>query len=918
MAEDQAPSFSKGQIQDVLNTRDALKEIQRSMVSMNKENKEFNKDFAQIYRSADNFAKAQETARKNTKSNNQLIKEANNLIGQSAKLNAQISLNETKRRNILKDINKIYAKAAKNDKELTASQKNKVRLLGIEVDELQNKSQHLADASDHAKSLGGTYKQLSNESMSMSRNIYGTLGGLSEMLKLDQNLTDGFSKANELQRERKIIALEEADLRDRMTKALVDYNKELKKQKKDPVSMDQFRSGKGMTRERLSKFGLDRYTEGRTGSAAGSTIKTAEQGMATSKSALGSTLTPILKGIGSMLKAFTKGLVLVKAMAFVAEAIQYAFFGADQEAVDLARSMNIGRDAGYQMRENMVKMQKSMSIVGTDIQPLVKFQLEFTKHTGTSARLNADQLETAILMTNQMGLTNDQAIHLIDNFKASGMGAREGLDALRQSYNQLYNSNQTAMNFNQLMDDITKDTELQYIFQTQGADAAMRNANAVRRTGLSLSQQRSMAEGTLDFEKTMTNQLELQMLTGKNINLNKAQELALQGRNGEAVAEMQKQMGQLTAEQQKNPLIMNKMLELLGMSREEYYAQQNAIREQNALLVAQQKAKDKFNKADFEFGQKYYDMLEEKGKQSVQSAIKFAYSKSEAEGKRVEDEIAAIEERMIKEGEAHATEEEQLALRKKAFKEFHETSLHNAKVRHGVASGEIKTLETQLSASEAFNAAMNELKTLLSTLVNSKSLQYLTDTLIDFVQRAKQVGFGRAMLGGGDSKEEIAEDNAARLETFNRKGIGEKSTAEDIKRALAVDLGNNAKRIDEAVLDSIAEKTSKEALREALNMLSAGQRGKKISSTGGGVTTIDDYLKNAETAGDFILRPGQPAIKYDKGDLVMGGTQLGMGGGKVEQLLEELLAETKAGKVIKMDAGAVGRSLQLNKSKMSY
>ena len=79
------------------------------MISMNKENKEFNKDFALIYKSADNFAKAQETARKNTKSNNQLIKEANNLLGQSAKLNAQISLNETKRRRILDDINKIYA-----------------------------------------------------------------------------------------------------------------------------------------------------------------------------------------------------------------------------------------------------------------------------------------------------------------------------------------------------------------------------------------------------------------------------------------------------------------------------------------------------------------------------------------------------------------------------------------------------------------------------------------------------------------------------------------------------------------------------------------------------------------------------------------------------------------------------------------
>ena len=913
---DERPIFSKGQLQDTLRTRDAIKDIQNSMKAMGMDTKSINGDFTAINRAANTFAVAQEKAKSSTKNVNQLLTKGNELIGRANKLVAEVSSKEQKRRENLRQIQILYNKQTRSGKELSAQEKARIKTLEATNVELQKESQSLLDAADHTKVLGQNFKNLASTSVELSKNVYGTLAGLSETLKLSHHITDGFEEANKLQRERKMIMLEEKDLLDNINLAYQDYQKEAGAA---AVSKEEFlKTGKGMTKTRMQRFGLDSFTEGRTGFAAADALGKSREGIQNTKSGLGSTLKPLLKGIGSMLKAFTKGLVLVKAMAFVAEAIQYAFFGADQEAVDLARSMNIGRDAGYQMRENIVKMQKDMKIVGTDVKSLVKFQLEFTKHTGTSARLNADQLETAMLMTQQMGLTNDQAIHLIDNFKASGMGAREGLDALRQSYNQLYNSNQTAMNFNQLMDDITKDTELQYIFQTQGADAAMRNANAVRRTGLSLAQQRSMAEGTLDFEKTMTNQLELQMLTGKNINLNKAQELALQGRNGEAVAEMQKQMGQLTAEQQKNPLIMNKMLELLGMSREEYYAQQNAIREQNALLAAQQKAKDKFNKADFEFGQKYYDMLEEKGKQSVQSAIKFAYSKSEAEGKRVEDEIAAIEERMIKEGEAHATEEEQLALRKKAFDEFHKTSLHNAKVRHGVASGEIKTLETQLSASEAFNKAMNELKQLLSTLVDSNSLQYLTDTLVDFVQRAKQVGFGRALIGGGDAKEAIAENNAARLERFNKKGIDAESTAEDIKRALALDLGNNAKRIDEAVLDSIAEKTSKESLREALDMLSAGQRGKKISSTGGGVTTIDDYLKNAETAGDFILRPGQPAIKYDKGDLVMGGTQLGMGGGKVEQLLEELLAETKAGKVIKMDAGAVGRSLQLNKSKMSY
>ena len=74
----------------------------------------------------------------------------------------------------------------------------------------------------------------------------------------------------------------------------------------------------------------------------------------------------------------------------------------------------------------------------------------------------------------------------------------------------------------------------------------------------------------------------------------------------------------------------------------------------------------------------------------------------------------------------------------------------------------------------------------------------------------------------------------------------------------------------------------------------------------------------ADDVKDFILRPGQRPIKFDKGDLLMGGTQLGQGGGKVESLLEQLLEETRAGKIIKMDTATVGRSLQLNKSKMNY
>ena len=917
MAEDQAPSFSKGQIQDVLNTRDALKEIQKSMISVNKENKEFNKDFSQIYRSADNFAKAQETARKNTKSNNQLIREGNNLIGQSSKLLAQVSVNETKRRNILSDINKIHAQAAEDNRELTVSQKNQIRLLGIEVGKLESKSQHLADAADHAKTLGGTYKTLSNESMSMSRNIYGTLGGLSKMLKLDENLTDGFSKANELQRERKMIALEEADLQDRMNKALVDYNAELKKQGKGKVSKEQFAEGAGMTKGRMSRFGLDRITEGKTGTKAAESIKKAKTGMGNTKSAL-APMKALMRGLGTALKVFGKSMIALKAIGKIVEFIEYAFVGAEGEAVDLARSMNMGREAGFQMREDMMKMTESMSILGSKNLPsLVKFQLEYTKHTGTAARLNADQLETSMLLTKQMGFSNDEAIGLVENFKSAGMGAREGLDALRGSYIQLKDSNKTAMNFNQLMKDITGDTELQYIFQTKGADAAMRNAVAVRRTGLSLSQQRSMAEGTLDFEKTMTDQLELQMLTGKNINMNKAQELALQGKNGAAVAEMQKQLGQLTAEQRKNPLIMNKMLSMLGMSREEYMKMQNAVREQKALEAAQNKAKAHFNANE---GKYFAEVAEFAKKDALETGknyrqgLEYIKSLDEEKFKAAQLEMELIKEKMQVEDYAAYEKMSAEERNQAAFKKYHDTNLTNARIRAGVQTGEIKLLETQMSAGEAFTEAMAQLKTQFSKLVGSGAVEKLTTGLIDFVARASEVGFIRAAFGGGEK--EAAETRATELSTNKKLTPADKLLVEELtkQRNFRDNTGVTRNRREAAKIREDADRQ----LAGLTNIYNDPQQRQQRIREQNAAAQLETEKNQAEVGNDFILRPGQPAIKYNKGDLIMGGTQLDKSNGKVESLLEQLLEETRSGKIIKMDTATVGRSLQLNKSKMNY
>jgi hypothetical protein len=81
------------------------------------------------------------------------------------------------------------------------------------------------------------------------------------------------------------------------------------------------------------------------------------------------------------------------------------------------------------------------------------------------------------------------------------------------------------------------------------------------------------------------------------------------------------------------------------------------------------------------------------------------------------------------------------------------------------------------------------------------------------------------------------------------------------------------------------------------------------------MAALKEYEKGAETLNDFILRPGQPPLKFNKGDILMGGTNL-EGGGNVEAMLGRILAAIENGGNVYMDGNKVGKSLALSTSRM--
>jgi hypothetical protein len=109
---------------------------------------------------------------------------------------------------------------------------------------------------------------------------------------------------------------------------------------------------------------------------------------------------------------------------------------------------------------------------------------------------------------------------------------------------------------------------------------------------------------------------------------------------------------------------------------------------------------------------------------------------------------------------------------------------------------------------------------------------------------------------------------------------------------------------------------------------------KEIAKTKG----IDGFAEEKENTeftaatrvDDFILRPGQSPIKFNKDDLLIGGTSLEGSGGSgnsnnnnnsgnssnVEKLLEKLLAAVEQGGDVYIDGNKVGKSLALSTSRL--
>jgi hypothetical protein len=293
-----------------------------------------------------------------------------------------------------------------------------------------------------------------------------------------------------------------------------------------------------------------------------------------------STMKAAFKSAGSSLKenlmdptAMTLGLMKM---------MWETLMGADKATGDLAKSMNMTYDAASKTRQDLTQLSNSTLDASVNTLRLQESMVAIGNSLGTNAKLNEADLVTMTKLREKAGLTNEELIGMQKITLATGGNLKENTEQFLGSAKALSMQKGLAINVKQLMRETANTSNATKLSLVGGAKGLAEAAVQAKALGTSLDQVDKIAGSLLNFEDSISAELEAELLTGKQINLETARLAALNGDLATVAEEINNQIGGSAEFSKMNRIQQEAFAKSVGMSREELA---NSLVEQEALAA---------------------------------------------------------------------------------------------------------------------------------------------------------------------------------------------------------------------------------------------------------------------------------------------------------------------------------------------
>ena len=219
---------------------------------------------------------------------------------------------------------------------------------------------------------------------------------------------------------------------------------------------------------------------------------------------------------------------------------------------------------GEGFKQELLSSQEAVVGIGATIEDVVAATNELSSEFGLSLDQAADLSAQVIDTARAVGLSNEEAARLSGILQTTSGLSGEQAERLTEGAFQLAAANR--VNPSAVLRDMAASSEAFALFSQDGGDNLAKAAIQARALGLSLDTTSKIAEGLLDFEQSITKEVEASVLIGRQLNFQKARELALNNDIEGAITNVVSQLGSEAEFNRLNSIQRKAIADSIGVS----------------------------------------------------------------------------------------------------------------------------------------------------------------------------------------------------------------------------------------------------------------------------------------------------------------------------------------------------------------
>ena len=260
------------------------------------------------------------------------------------------------------------------------------------------------------------------------------------------------------------------------------------------------------------------------------------------------------------------------------------FLELESSVLDTAKQLGISRDEAFALKTNLFNASFAADNLAVTSISLLKSQKSLNDAMGTGLQFSMDTLSTMTLMTDAMGLSEEAAVGFAKMAESSGMSAEQLKIATLDIAGSLQQQTGIQLDNRRILEDVSK---VSGQVRANFGDNPALIAEAVTQAkllGAEMDDINATANSLLDFESSIEAELRAELITGKQLNLERARAASLAGDQATLAEELQTQLGSAAEFGALNVLQQRELAAAFGLSADRVadILQQQEIQANNA------------------------------------------------------------------------------------------------------------------------------------------------------------------------------------------------------------------------------------------------------------------------------------------------------------------------------------------------